>query len=89
MDKKEEKKLDHSFCEKFRKDIERYGLKQVICDLISSTSEKVALRKKYLARECNKKNSVKKQFVAACEDLKKSDRKMLPAVVAIQQEIVA
>lgn len=89
MEEEKEKKLDHTFCSKFRADIERYGLKQVICDLISSTSEKVAMRKKYLARECSKKNAFKKQFVAACEDLKKTNRKIRLAVIAIQQEIVA
>lgn len=81
-------KLDHSFCVKFREDIERYGLKQVIRDLVVSTSEKVPLRKQYLARECEKKNSFKNQFVAACADLK-ADRQLRPAIMAIQKEIIA
>ena len=83
----EKVKLDHAFCAKFREDIERYGLKQVVRDLVVSTSAKVPLRKQYLARECNKKNSFKNQFVAACVELK-NDRQIRPAVIALQQEIV-
>lgn len=84
----EEKKLDHKFCAKFREDIERYGLKQVVMDLLFSTSEKVPLRKQYLARECSKKNSFRAQFKNACAELM-VDRKIRPAVMAIQQEITA
>lgn len=84
----EEKKLDHSFSVSFRKDIERYGLKQVVRDLLSSTSEKVPLRKQYLARECSKKNSFRAQFDKACAELM-TDRQIRPAVQAIQKEIIA
>ena len=81
-----EQKLDHAFCAKFRGEIKAYGLKQVIKDLVSSTSEKVPLRKMYLAREC-KKNAFRAQFQTACEALK-YDRQLRPAVQAIQNEIV-
>ncbi len=81
-------KLDHSFCVKFREDIERYGLKQVIRDLLFSTSEKVPLRKQYLARECSKKKSFRAQFENACAELK-IDCRLRPAIIAIQKEIIA
>jgi hypothetical protein len=84
----EKQKLDHSFCVKFREDIERYGLKQVIHDLLFSTSEKVPLRKQYLARECSKKSSFRAQFENACAELK-ADRQLRPAIIAIQKEIIA
>ena len=81
-----EEKLDHSFCTKFRADIDRYGLKQVIRDLTMSTSAKVPLRKKYLARECQKKANFRAQFASVCTELKE-DRKIRAAVIALQQEI--
>jgi hypothetical protein len=85
----EKQKLDHSFCVKFREDIERYGLKQVVKDLLISTSEKVPLRKQYLARECSKKNSFRAQFENACAELKADERQLRPAIIAIQKEIIA
>ena len=81
-----EKKLDHSFCTKFRQELQSYGLKQIIRDLLVSTSEKVPLRKQYLAREC-KKNSFRTQFVSVCNELKE-DRSIRPAVILMQNEIV-
>ncbi|MBQ9270860.1 MAG: hypothetical protein IJ218_01160 [Alphaproteobacteria bacterium] len=84
----EKQKLEHDFCVKFRGDIERYGLQQAIKDLVISTSQKVPLRKSYLARECKKKTSFKNQFIAACDALKKSDKQIKQAVMALQQEII-
>ena len=85
----EKKKLDHSFCAKFRADIDRYGLKQVVRDLLASKSEKVPLRKQYLARECSKKGSFRAQFENVCAELMNEERKLRPAVMTIQAEIVS
>ncbi|MBR1825334.1 MAG: hypothetical protein IJ770_01965 [Alphaproteobacteria bacterium] len=87
MEKTEKMKLDHTFCAKFRADIDRYGLKQVIRDILVSTSDKVPMRKQYLARECQKKANFRTQFVDACSELM-ADRQIRPAVIAIRQEIV-
>ena len=85
--KKNEEKLDHSFCAKYRKEIKAYGLKQAVCDLLSSTN-KVELKKKYLAREAEKKESFKAELIAACDSLISTDRKLSLAVRAIQAEII-
>ena len=82
-----EVKLDHSFCTKFRQELQSYGVKQVLKDLLVSTSEKVPLRKMYLARECKNKNAFRTQFVLACEELKQ-DRTLRPAVLSVQNEIL-
>ena len=86
--KQEEITLDHSFCTKFRKDIKAYGLKQTLRDLLSSTN-KVAQKKLYLAREAEKKSSFKAELVAACDSLISENRSLLPAVRAVQKEILA
>ena len=87
MKKEEKEKLDHAFCEKYRKEIKAYGLKQAICDLISSTN-KVELKKKYLAREVEKRDTFKAELIAACDSLISTDRKLSLAVRAIQAEII-
>ena len=84
---KTEKEKYHDFCVKFRGEIKAQGLQQVIRDLVTSTSDKVPLRKEYLTREC-KKNSFRNQFQMACETLM-MDRQLKPAIRAIQQEIMA
>lgn len=79
--------LDHSFCSKYRKELKAYGLKQAVRDLLSSNN-KVELKKQYLAREVEKKESFKAEFIAACDSIVSADRKLMPAVRAIQKEIV-
>ena len=49
-----EKTLNHDFCSKFRSEIKARGLKYVVIELLHSASEKVELKKSYLARECRK-----------------------------------
>ncbi|MBQ7633103.1 MAG: hypothetical protein IJS88_03210 [Alphaproteobacteria bacterium] len=80
--------LDHAFCSKYRKEIKAYGLQQAIRDLLTSTN-KVELKKQYLAREVEKKESFKADFVAACDSIISADRKLMPAVRAIQKVIIA
>ena len=80
--------LDHTFCSKYRKELRAYGLQQAVRDLITSTN-KVELKKRYLAREVEKKESFKADFIAACDSIISADRKLSPAVRAIQKEIIA
>ena len=82
-----EQVLDHSFCAKYRKEIKAYGLEQAIRDLLSSNN-KVGLKKQYLAREAEKKNSFRAELIAACDSIISVDRKLSPAVRAIQNEII-
>lgn len=84
---KQQVELDHAFSAKFRKEIQAYGLKQIIRDLMSSNN-KVEQKKLYLARECSKKNTFRAQFENACAELK-IDRQLRPAVMLIQKEIIA
>ncbi len=79
--------LDHSFCSKYRKELKAYGLQQAVRDLLSSNN-KVELKKQYLAREVEKRESFKAEFIAACDSIIFADRKLMPAVRAIQKEIV-
>lgn len=80
--------LDHAFCSKYRKEIKAYGLQQAIVDLLNSNN-KVEMKKKYLAREAEKKESFKAELVAACDSLISADRKLSLAVRAIQNELIA
>lgn len=85
----EEIQLTHDFCSKYRKELKSYGLQQAVHDLISSTNNnKVDLKKKYLSREVGKKESFKTEFIAACDSLISTDRKLIPAVRALQREII-
>lgn len=86
MEKKLE--LDHTFCSKYRKELKAYGLQQAVRDLLTSTN-KVELKKQYLAREVEKKESFKADFIAACDSIISADRKLSPAVRAIQKDIIA
>lgn len=84
----EKEQLDHAFCSKYRKELKAYGLQQAVRDLLASTN-KVELKKQYLAREAEKKESFKAEFIAACDSIICADRKLMPAVRAIQNEIIA
>lgn len=79
--------LNHEFCAKFRKDLKEHGLTQVIVELLTSTSEKVPLKKQYLARECKKP-----AFAAKIEDaitsVGNSNRSLRPALNSLRTEII-
>ena len=79
--------LNHEFCAKFRAEIKNKGLVAVISELLTSKSEKVALKKKYLAREC-RKNAFVGKFTEACETLAKRDRHLSHPVLALKQDII-
>ncbi|MBR2137000.1 MAG: hypothetical protein IJ852_03450 [Alphaproteobacteria bacterium] len=67
--------MDHQFCAKFRKELASKGIASIVTELIVSKSEKVPLKKQYLARECAKKKAFKAQVSNAC-------KQVLPAVSA-------
>ena len=79
--------LNHEFCAKFRAEIKSNGLAAVISELIVSTSEKVALKKQYLAREC-RKNSFVGKFDDAVAILVERDRRMRTPLMSLRKEIV-
>lgn len=79
--------LNHDFCAKFRAEIKNQGLVAVLAELLVSTSEKVALKKKYLAREC-RKNAFAGKFNDACAILVERDRRMSFPVSSLKQEII-
>ena len=65
-------KLDHEFSASFREEIAGNRLKGVIAGMIDSKSEKLPLKKMYLARECRKKKAFRVQveqvFMALCKE---------------------
>jgi len=79
--------LNHDFCAKFRAEIKNQGLVAVISELLVSTSDKVALKKKYLTREC-RKSSFAGKFTEACDTLVGRDRRISFPVSTLKQEII-
>ena len=79
--------LNHDFCVKFRAEIQNQGLVSVINELLFSTSEKVALKKKYLAREC-RKNAFAGKFAEACATIVERNRRLSHSVYSLKQEII-
>lgn len=84
-----EKKLNHDFCEKFRNEIKAHGLVYIIVEILTSSSDKVPLKKQYLARECKKTAAFKTRFQAACVDAGIHNRKLRPALNLLKAEICA
>ncbi|MCQ2735342.1 MAG: hypothetical protein MJ212_05290 [Alphaproteobacteria bacterium] len=91
MQKEKEKKvtlsLSHEFCVKLRGEISRYGLKTIIREMvIDNQSEKTALKKAYISREC-KKNAFKGKFLEACVDVVAAERTMVGPVLDLKKEL--
>ena len=82
-----DKKLSHDFCEKLRSEIRSYGLESVVSEILkSSNSDKVELKKMYLAREC-KKNTFAGKVVEACKVVVARDSRMRMPVFSLKQEL--
>jgi len=79
--------LTHEFCAKFRKDLNAYGLKHVIAQLLTSTSEKVPLKKQYLAREC-KKSSFAAKVDKVLTEIGNDNRSLRPSLNSLRTEII-
>jgi len=79
--------LNHEFCAKFRKDLKAQGLKAVVIELLTSKSEKVPLKKQYLAREC-KKPSFAAKFEEAFAAVKRDNSALRPALNSLRTEII-
>ncbi|MBO6281681.1 MAG: hypothetical protein J6N49_04015 [Alphaproteobacteria bacterium] len=79
--------LNHEFCAKFRAEIKDHGLIAVISELLVSTSDKVALKKKYLTREC-RKNAFAGKFTEACATIVERNRRLSHSVYSLKQEII-
>lgn len=80
--------LDHDFCEKFRGEIKARGLAYVVSELLNSSSDKVTLKKQYLAREC-RKSSFRGKFKEACDALGQNNRQLRPSLMSLTAEICA
>lgn len=78
--------LKHEFCAKFRRDLKERGLKYVIVELLTSNSEKVPMKKQYLAREC-KKPSFAAKVEEAIKDVGNDNRALRPALNSLREEI--
>lgn len=78
--------LNHEFCAKFRKDLKAQGLKNVIIELLTSKSDKVPLKKQYLAREY-KKPSFAAKVEEAMAAVKQDNHSLRPALNALRLEI--
>ena len=79
--------LNHEFCAKFRKDLKAQGLKAIVIELLTSKSEKVPLKKQYLAREC-KKPAFAAKIEAAISEVKQNNSALRPALNALRTEII-
>lgn len=79
--------LSHEFCAKFRKDLKEQGLNYVIVELLTSTSEKIPLKKQYLAREC-KKPAFAAKIENALTAVGNSNRSLRPALNVLRTEII-
>ena len=80
--------LNHEFCAKFRRDLKEQGLARVIVELLTSTSEKVPLKKQYLAREC-KKPAFAAKINDAITSVGNANRSLRPALNSLRTEIGA
>ncbi|MBQ8481278.1 MAG: hypothetical protein IJ532_01935 [Alphaproteobacteria bacterium] len=81
------KEMNHEFCAKFRQDIKARGLQYVVVELLTSTSEKVPLKKQYLAREC-KKPAFAAKIEEAITSVGNNDRSLRPALNSLRTEII-
>ena len=73
--------MNHEFCAKFRNELASKGIASILIELIASKSEKVPMKKQYLARECAKKKAFKAQVSAAC-------RSLLPKLCTTQEKLL-
>lgn len=78
--------LTHEFSAKFRQDLKARGLKYIIVDLLTSNSEKVPMKKQYLAREC-KKSSFAAKLEEAIQEVGNDNRALRPALNSLREEI--
>ncbi len=81
--------LDHSFCAKFRKEIEGSRLKAVIDSLIDSKSESLPKKKAFLARACQKQKSFMKKVEEHIRALCKERPNKAVAFLALRDELVS
>ena len=79
--------LTHEFCAKFRNDLNAHGLKYVIVELLTSTSEKVPLKKQYLAREC-KKSAFAAKLDKILTEIGNDNRSLRPNLNSLRTEII-
>ena len=79
-------RLNHEFCQKFRAEIKSHGLVTVVSELIASNSDKVELKKLYIAREC-KKNAFAGKMVEACNAVVARDSRMRMPVFSLKREL--
>ena len=84
---KDAQKKNHEFCAKFREDLKKHGLKYVVVELLTSQSDKVPLKKQYLAREC-KKPSFAAKVEEALTALGNDNRSLRPALQSLRSEII-
>ncbi len=78
--------MDHDFCAKFRSEIKSHGLVTVVNELLHSSSEKIELKKMYIAREC-KKNAFAGKMVEACNAVVARDSRMRMPVFSLKKEL--
>ena len=78
--------LNHDFCDKFRSEIKNHGLVTVVSELIASNSDKVELKKRYIAREC-RKSAFAGKFKEACDTVAARDGRAKASVFMLKQEI--
>ena len=81
-------KLDHEFSASFREEIAGNRLKGVIAGLVDSKSDKLPLKKMYLARECRKKKSFRVQVEQAITALCREKPQMALAYSNLKAEII-
>lgn len=80
--------LSHEFSVKLRNEISRYGLVTIVREMVvDSQSEKTALKKAYISRECCKKNAFKGKFLEACVAVVAAERTMVGPILELKKEL--
>ena len=83
----DEKKLDHDFCKKFRKEINGSKLADVLHGLVDSASSKVPLKKAYIRRACKNQKPFLQKVNDAFAVLCKSYPRQASALLALREEL--
>lgn len=71
----------------FREDIKKYGIREAICSVIQSTSDKVPVRKTVLVQQCRKPN-FRREFDQACDQIRVSTPSMRSSLVELRRDVL-
>lgn len=71
----------------FRQEIQKYGVKAAVMNVLQSKSEKVEVRKQVIAQQC-RKNSFRTAFEGACQEIHATCPQMRTSLRALKKELL-